>query len=49
VIGLFLDDCPARLRAINAAVDARDCESIRIEAHGLKGAAGNLSAVSAER
>jgi len=45
VIGLFLDDCPARLRAIKAAVDARDSESIRIEAHGLKGAAGNLSAL----
>jgi HPt (histidine-containing phosphotransfer) domain-containing protein len=45
VIELFLDDCPARLRAIKAAVDARDSESIRIEAHGLKGAAGNLSAL----
>jgi CheY-like chemotaxis protein len=44
VIRLFLDDCPARLRAIKAAVDARDGEAIRIEAHGLKGAAGNLSA-----
>ena len=45
VIGLFLDDCPARLRAIKAAVDARDSESIRLEAQGLKGAAGNLSAL----
>jgi two-component system, sensor histidine kinase and response regulator len=45
VIGLFLDDCPARLRAIKAAVEARDGESIRIEAHGLKSAAGNLSAL----
>jgi HPt (histidine-containing phosphotransfer) domain-containing protein len=44
VIRLFLDDCPARLRAIKAAVDARDGEAIRLEAHGLKGAAGNLSA-----
>jgi two-component system sensor histidine kinase/response regulator len=45
VIGLFLDECPARLRATKAAVDARDSESIRLEAHGLKGAAGNLSAL----
>jgi PAS domain S-box-containing protein len=46
VIGIFLDDCPARLKAIKAAVDARQPEAIRIEAHGLKGAAGNLSATS---
>ncbi len=35
-----------RLKAIKAAVDARQAEAIRIEAHGLKGAAGNLSATS---
>ncbi|HEV2983329.1 MAG TPA: Hpt domain-containing protein, partial [Vicinamibacterales bacterium] len=46
VIGVFLDDCPARLKAIKAAVDAKEPESIRLEAHGLKGAAGNLSATS---
>ena len=46
VIGIFLDDCPARLKAIKAAVDARDAEAIRLAAHGLKGAAGNLSASS---
>jgi two-component system sensor histidine kinase/response regulator len=45
VIGLFLDDCPARLRAIRAAIDARDGELIRAEAHNLKGASGNLSAM----
>ena len=45
VIGLFLDQCPARLRAIKAAVDARDGESIRLEAHRLKGDASNLSAL----
>jgi HPt (histidine-containing phosphotransfer) domain-containing protein len=46
VIGVFLDDCPARLKAIKAAVDARQPEAIRLAAHGLKGAAGNLSATS---
>jgi HPt (histidine-containing phosphotransfer) domain-containing protein len=44
VIGLFVEDCPARLTAIKAAVDARDAEAIRKAAHDLKGAAGNLSA-----
>ena len=46
VIGVFLDDCPVRLKAIKAAVDGRQAEAIRIEAHALKGAAGNLSATS---
>ncbi len=44
VIGSFLDDCPARLNAIKAAVDARDSDTIRREAQRLKGAASNLSA-----
>jgi two-component system sensor histidine kinase/response regulator len=43
VVRLFLDDCPKRLSAIKAAVDARDSELIRTTAHALKGAAGNLS------
>jgi HPt (histidine-containing phosphotransfer) domain-containing protein len=46
VIGIFLDDCPTRLKAIKAAVDVWEPEAIRIEAHGLKGAASNLSATS---
>src|SRR5437763_1101144 len=41
---LFLEDCPTRLAAIKAAVDAHDAEGIRLSAHALKGAAGNLSA-----
>src|SRR5262249_2091645 len=44
VIRLFLEDCPARLAAIKAAVDHGDAEAIRTSAHALKGAAGNLSA-----
>ena len=43
VAALFLEDCPARLTAIKAAVDARSAEGIRTEAHALKGAAANLS------
>ena len=44
VIQLFLVDCPARLAAIKLAVDRGDADQIRVAAHGLKGAAGNLSA-----
>ena len=44
IIRLFLDDAPPRLTALKAAVDARDVSRIRSEAHGLRGAAANLSA-----
>jgi two-component system sensor histidine kinase/response regulator len=44
VIQLFLDDCPARLAAINDAVTRRHPGDLRAAAHALKGAAGNLSA-----
>lgn len=44
VVRLFLDRCPARLAAIEAAVEDGDAERIRTAAHALKGAAGNLSA-----
>jgi two-component system, sensor histidine kinase and response regulator len=44
VVDLFLEDCPARLVAIKAAVDARDAKEIRSTAHALKGSAGNISA-----
>jgi two-component system, sensor histidine kinase and response regulator len=43
VVGLFLEDCPARMAAIKEAVDAQSPERIRTEAHALKGAAANLS------
>jgi two-component system sensor histidine kinase/response regulator len=46
VIGTFLDDCPAYLKAIKVAVDAKEPAAIRREAHRLKGAASNLSASS---
>jgi two-component system sensor histidine kinase/response regulator len=44
VIRLFLKECPERLAAIKAAVDARSAEEIRGEAHTLKGSAATLSA-----
>ncbi|HUF05844.1 MAG TPA: response regulator [Candidatus Binatia bacterium] len=46
IIRIFLDDCPARLAAIQAAVTSRDAEGLRTAAHALKGAAGNLSVLA---
>jgi HPt (histidine-containing phosphotransfer) domain-containing protein len=46
VIHLFIEDCPERLVAIHAAVDARDALRIRAAAHSLKGSAGNISAAA---
>ena len=49
---LFVDDAPRQLEKIRQALDARDGESLRRAAHGLKGAAANFDAdgvVSAAR
>jgi signal transduction histidine kinase/CheY-like chemotaxis protein/HPt (histidine-containing phosphotransfer) domain-containing protein len=49
---LFVDDAPMHLKKIREAIDARDGESLRRAAHGLKGAAANFDAegvVSAAR
>jgi HPt (histidine-containing phosphotransfer) domain-containing protein len=45
IIQGFLDDCPIRLAAIRTAVDAKDRATLSREAHDLKAAAGNLSAL----
>lgn len=44
VIDLFVDECPAWVDAVLAAVARRDAEAIRTSAHSLKGAAANLAA-----
>ena len=44
IVDLFVEECPAWLAEIVDAVEAADPERIRISAHTLKGAAGNLSA-----
>jgi signal transduction histidine kinase/CheY-like chemotaxis protein/HPt (histidine-containing phosphotransfer) domain-containing protein len=41
---LFVDDAPRHLDRIRHALDARDGESLRRAAHGLKGAAANFDA-----
>jgi two-component system sensor histidine kinase/response regulator len=44
VVHLFLEDCPACVAAIKAAIDAHDADGLRTSAHTLKGVAANLSA-----
>jgi signal transduction histidine kinase/CheY-like chemotaxis protein len=46
IIQAFLVDCPVQVAAIGSAISARDTGAICREAHALKAAAGNLSAVS---
>jgi PAS domain S-box-containing protein len=44
VVRVFLEDLPARLAAIEAAVAGENPEALREAAHSLKGSAGNLAA-----
>ena len=44
MVHLFLEDCPARMRAMRRAIAAGDGEALREPAHALRGAAANLSA-----
>jgi HPt (histidine-containing phosphotransfer) domain-containing protein len=44
LLGLFLEDYPAQMAAIEAAVTTRRLDAVRRDAHALKGSAGNLSA-----
>ena len=44
LVRLFLEDCPARMRAMRRAIDAGDGEALREAAHALKGAAANFAA-----
>ena len=41
---LFVEDAPRHLEQIRAAIEARDSESLKRAAHGLKGAAANFDA-----
>src|SRR5438445_337945 len=47
IIQMFLEDCPARVAAIHAAVEQGDADALVSAAHSLKGACGYLSAVAA--
>ena len=44
MVRLFLEDCPARMRAMRRAIAAGDGEALREPAHALHGAAANFAA-----
>ena len=44
MVRLFLEDCPARMRAMRRAIGAGDGEALREPAHALRGAAANFAA-----
>jgi PAS domain S-box-containing protein len=49
IIQVFLEDIPLQIEAINQALDSGDTEQIRIVAHTIKGATGNLCANSLQK
>ena len=44
LIGMFLEDAPQKLDAIEKALTTRDYDGVERAAHSLKGSAGNLGA-----
>ena len=44
---IFLDDCPARLSAIQAGVEGHDSAALREAAHTLRGSVANFGATRA--
>ena len=44
LIGIFLDDGPAKVQAVIDGVDSGDIEKVERAAHSLKGSSGNLGA-----
>jgi CheY-like chemotaxis protein len=44
IVRLFLEDCPLRMAEIREAIGQGDGDLIRLAAHGLRGAAGYVSA-----
>jgi PAS domain S-box-containing protein len=47
VVRVFLEDGPAKLSALNVALDARDSNALAVAAHGLKGSAAAIGARAA--
>ncbi len=45
LVGLYLEDTPLRLKKLRLAVETASAAEIKSEAHALKGASGNLSAL----
>jgi HPt (histidine-containing phosphotransfer) domain-containing protein len=49
VLGVFMNDAPARIAAIVAAVDAHDAVALQRAAHTMKGASGAIGAFALQR
>lgn len=49
IIGFFLEYLPNQIETLHKALDAGDMDTLRREAHSLKGSAGNLGALSLTR
>ncbi len=46
IIGVFLDDVPNKIATLKQALENRDATDIRDQAHAIKGAAMNVSALA---
>ncbi|MGH1472224.1 MAG: Hpt domain-containing protein [Cellvibrionaceae bacterium] len=44
LINMYVSDSQARIEALHTAYSAQDCDSVRREAHSLKGSSGNIGA-----
>ena len=44
LLDIFLEDCPAKVNAIEEALEKNDFAQLRDIAHSMKGASGNISA-----
>jgi len=49
IAGLFLEECPASLEAVRAAVAAGDPKAVQHAAHSLKGAVSNFGEKAAHK
>lgn len=45
LLEIFLEDTTSRLADLKASLAAGDCQKLASDAHGIKGAAANLSAI----
>jgi len=44
ILGKFIDDVPKRMESIRKAIEKRDMEEIRLQAHTIKGSSRNVGA-----
>ena len=46
ILDVFLDDAPSNIKALKEALDVGDAACVRLKAHVIKGAAGNVGAMA---